>query len=375
MTGRRRAEAGHNLSLTICGEGSLQILVASATTMKRAAVVVAGVLALGAPGWAQSGKPPASSVLRIGGSSTVYPILQRAIQAFRASAAANAKAPIELSESGTSAGFRAFCNGQIAITNASRPISARELKVCAAKGVRFIELPLAFDAITVVVNPRNDWARLISTKELARLWGRAAQGRIRRWSQVNIDWPERPLKLCAPGQDSGTFDYFNKAINGNPANGRTDVVGSEDDSVLVNCVASDPNAIGYFGIGYFQANRNRLRALAVVGPKGLVVPSLATVQRETYVPLSRPLFVYVNDGALRSSDLVRRFVTYTVQNGLRLAQDAGTVPLPASTYRLVEGKLYRHVLGTAFGGDLPVGEGLANTLRRSLDSIKKPEFR
>ncbi len=335
--------------------------------IRATAALLLGVVGWSAPAWAQS--------LRIGGSSTVFPIMQEAIKGFRASSSAQAKAPIQLSETGTSAGFRQFCGGQLPIANASRPINSRELKLCQAKGVQFIELPIAFDALTVAVNPRNDWARLISTKELARLWGRAGQGRITRWSQVNIDWPNRPIKLCAPGKDSGTFDYFNKAINGEATNARTDVVSSEDDNVLVKCVAGDPNAIGYFGYAYFNANRKSLRALTVVGPKGPVAPSVATVQNETYAPLSRPLFVYVNDKALRSNDLVRRFITYTVQNGLVLSEKAGAIPLPSSTYRIVESKLYRHVLGTAFGGDLPVGQGLGNTLRRSLDSIKKPEFR
>ena len=305
----------------------------------------------------------------------MFPIMEEAIKGFRAAAPAHARASIQINETGTSAGFRQFCSAQLPIANASRPINRRELKLCSAKGVRFIELPIAFDALTVVVNPRNDWARLITTRELARLWGRDGQGRITRWSQVNIDWPDRPIKLCAPGKDSGTFDYFNKAINGDATNARTDVVSSEDDNVLVRCVADDPNAIGYFGYAYFNANRQRLRPLTVVGPKGPVAPSLATVQNETYAPLSRPLFVYVNDSALRGNDLVRRFITYTMRNGLKLSARAGYIPLPASTYRLVESKLYRHVLGTAFGGDLPVGQGVGNTLRRSLESIKKQEFR
>lgn len=337
--------------------------------------LLSGTLLLSAPGWAQPSQPAGSGGLRIGGSSTVFPILERAIESFRAASPANARAPIELSESGTSAGLRALCSGRLPIANASRPINSRELKTCRANGVRFIELPIAFDAITVVVNPRNDWARLISTRELARLWGSAAQGRITRWNQVNIDWPERPLKLCAPGRDSGTFDFFNKAISGDANNARQDVTSSEDDNVLVRCVASDPNAIGYFGFSYYAANRARLRALSVVGPRGPVTPSVASVQRETYVPLSRPLFLYVNDEQLRRSELARRFLTHTIQNGLRLAEAAGAIPLPASTYRLVETKLYRHVLGSAFAGDLPVGQGLGETLRRSLDSIKKPQFR
>lgn len=365
-----------NLSLTRHPPRLQQILEAVTTAMTRAtALLLIAVLGSVAPGWTQAVKPAGPQAVRVGGSSTVFPIIEQAIRGFRAASAANAKAPIQLSETGTSDGFRQFCSGQLPIANASRPINARELKLCRQKGVQFIELPIAFDALTVAVNPRNDWARLISTKELARLWSRGAQGRITRWSQVNLDWPDRPIKLCAPGKDSGTYDYFNKAINGDASNARNDVVSSEDDTVLVKCVAGDPNAIGYFGYAYFNANRNRLRALTVVGAKGAVAPSVASVQKETYSPLSRPLFIYLNDDSLRRNELVRRFITYTVQNGLVLSEKAGYIPLPASTYRIVESKLYRHVLGTAFGGDLPVGQGLGNTLRRSLDSIKKPEFR
>ena len=271
--------------------------------------------------------------------------------------------------------MRRFCQGQLLIANASRPINSRELKACRSKEIQFLELPIAYDAITVVVNRRNDWAKLITTRELARLWGRQAQGRIQRWNQVNIDWPERPIRLCAPGKDSGTYDMFNKAISGESDNARQDVVSSEDDAVLVKCVASDPNAIGYFGYSYYAANRDKLRALPIVGPKGPVAPSAESVQRETYLPLSRPLFLYVNDGELSRSDLGRRFLSWTLRNGLRLTQEVGLIPLPSSTYRLVESKLYRHVLGTAFGGDLPVGQGVGDTLRRSLERLKRPQFR
>lgn len=345
---------------------------ATATPVKRSfrrTPLAAIGLALAAwPAWA------APEPLRIGGSSTVYPILQQAVRAFQAS---QPKPPVafSLEESGTSAGFRAFCQGRLSVANASRPINARELQQCRQRGVGFIELPIAFDAVTVVVNPRNSWATLISLAELRRLWSRAAEGRIQRWSQVNADWPDRPIKLCGPGKDSGTYDYFNKAINGDAADSRRDYTASEDDAVLVRCVASDPDALGYFGYAYYEANRSRLKPLMVVGKAGPVAPTPQTVQQQRYVPLSRPLFVYVSDRDLRGQDGLRRFVTRTVQNGLRLVKQAGYIPLPADTYRLVEAKLYRHVLGTAFGGDLPVGLSISQTLRLSLEAVKKPQFR
>jgi phosphate transport system substrate-binding protein len=304
----------------------------------------------------------------------VFPVMQAAVQAYQ-KAGANRQVRFELKETGTSAGFRQFCRGQLFLANASRPISAKELKACAAKGVSFLELPIGFDAITVVVNPKNTWASRITTGELSRLWSQAAAGKVTRWSQVNLDWPDRPIRLCGPGKDSGTFDYFNKAINGNDKNSRADVFTSENDNDLVTCVAGNPDALGYFGYAYFQSNSKRLKALSVVGSKGPAYPSPQSVQKESYVPLSRPLFIYVNDQALRSQPELRKFIAFTMQNGLKLVKQAGYIPMPSSTYRLVESKLYLQVLGSAFGGDLPVGLTTGQALQRSLDSIKKSEFR
>lgn len=317
---------------------------------------------------------PTGAALRISGSSTVFPILEQAVRAFQATRP-SPPVSISLREVGSTAGFREFCRGALPLANASRPINSSELRQCRARGVTFIELPIAFDAITVVVNPRNTWATRISTEELRRLWGRAAERRIRRWNQVNAAWPDRPIRLCGPGPDSGTFDYFNKAIHGDPADSRRDVTTSEDDHVLVRCVSTDINALGYFGYAYYAANRSRLRSLAVVGPAGAVQPSIAAVQQQRYVPLSRPLFLYVNDRQLLSRAELRRFVTFTLRNGLHLVKQAGTIPLPPDTYRLVETKLYRHVLGTAFGGDLPVGLSISQALQRSLEALKKPAYR
>lgn len=310
--------------------------------------------------------------IHIGGSSTVFPILVEAQKAYRQ--AGNTVA-IDLHESGTSDGLRHFCAGHLEIANASRPISSKELKACASNGITFIELPLAFDALTVVVHPSNTWATAISTKELARLWGRQAQGRVDRWDEVNADWPKRPIKLCGPGKDSGSFDYFNKAINGSADNSRADYTSSEDDMLIVRCVASNPNALAYFGYSYYANNRQKLRAVPVSAGAAAVMPSLANVQAGRYQPLGRPLFVYINDKSLQERSDVRAFTTYLVRNGLRFVEKAGMIPLPASTYRLVETKLYRRVTGTAFGGDLPVGLSIGEALRRSFDQDKRPQYR
>jgi len=313
--------------------------------------------------------------IRISGSSTVYPIVQAGISAFRQTAAGKG-VKISLKETGSTAGFRDLCSGRVEISNASRPINTKELKACAAKGIRFIEVPLAFDALSVVVHPGNNWSKAVSTQQLSLLWNRNAQGRINRWNQVNPAWPKRPIKLCGAGGDSGTFDYFNKAINGDEDNSRRDYTASEDDNVVVNCVAGDPQALGYLGYGWFRSNSGRLKALAVVNPKGKpVLPSVQSVLQGQYQPLSRPLFIYVNDQSLLESSEVRNFTAFLIRNAPSLVAKANYIPLPDSTIRLVETKLYRHVLGTSFGGDLPVGLTIGDALQRSFDQHKRPEFR
>lgn len=171
-------------------------------------------------------------------------------------------------ENGTSAGFREFCSGKTAISNASRPINSKELAACKAAGVSFYELPIGFDAITVVVHPSNTWARDITVGELKKLWSRSAQNKVMSWNQVRTSWPAQPIKLFSPGRDSGTFDYFTKAITGEQGNSRVDTISSENDNVLVKGVASNGLGMGYFGFAYYQGNANKLRALAIVGPKG-----------------------------------------------------------------------------------------------------------
>jgi phosphate transport system substrate-binding protein len=315
------------------------------------------------------------ATIRIDGSSTVFPFTRTAIESFQASSGTQGSA-FWLSESGTTAGFRRFCSGDTAISNASRPINTEELDQCRQAGVEFIELPVAFDAISVVVHPSNTWARTITLEQLRRLWNKDAEGKVKQWSQVDPQWPDRPIRLFGPGAESGTYDYFNKAVNGDPTNTRSDVVTSEDDNVLVDAVAQDPLSLGYFGFEYLQGNRDRLKPLALVQSDGsAVLPSVEAVQNDTYRPLARPIFLYVNDEQLQRSRVLRAFIDHTVANGARIAAKAGSIPLIDSTYRLTESKVYKRVRGTAYDGRLPIGLTLGEVLNRSLDQDKKPEFR
>ncbi|WP_411871523.1 PstS family phosphate ABC transporter substrate-binding protein [Vulcanococcus limneticus] len=338
------------------------------------ACLLAALLLSIRPGAAQTAGSEPSSTVRINGSSTVLPLAREALRSFQAGGQ-NRGSRFELGGSGTSAGFRQFCDGRLSIATASRPINSAELKQCKARGVRFLELPIAFDAITVVVHPSNRWLDQITTAQLSTLWNRKAEGAVRRWKQVDPAWPDRAIRLCGPGQDSGTFDTFNKAINGQEDDSRRDYIASEDDDVLVRCVASNPDALGYFGYDYYQSNRKALKALAVVGPRGPVLPSQATVQQSLYIPLSRALFLYVNERDLQKKPVLRQFVNATVQQGTILAQRSGVIPLPDSTYRLVAAKLYRTISGTAFDGNLPVGLSLGKILQRSFAEHKQPQFR
>ena len=216
----------------------------------RSFLVIAGCSAL--IGLAGSSAESADTI-RISGSSTVFPITKAAIQGYRTTGQGKS-VDFDIKETGSTAGFREFCNGNIPLANASRPISGKELKRCAENGINFIELPIAFDAITVVVNPGNDWARSMTVNELSRLWNKSAQRTVNRWNQVNLDYPDQPIKLCGPGNESGTYDVFNKTINGSKTNSRTDYLASEDDNELVKCVADNRQALAYFGYAYYKNN-------------------------------------------------------------------------------------------------------------------------
>ncbi len=298
--------------------------------------------------------------IRVDGSSTVYPITEAAAEGFQK--AQGGKVRVTVGVSGTGGGFKKFCRGETDISNASRPILAKEIADCKAAGINFIELPVAYDALTVVVNPQNNWATNLTVAELKKIW--EPNSTINNWSQVRQGFPNVPLKLFGPGADSGTFDYFTEAINGKSKVSRKDYTASEDDNVLVQGVSRERGALGYFGYAYYAENRNRLKAVAINGGKGPVLPSEKTVLNGTYQPLSRPIFIYVNAKSAQRPE-VRQFVTYYLNNAPAIVKKVKYVPLPTSAYRTVLANFNKNRVGTIFGGEEAVGLTITQLLRRT----------
>ena len=285
----------------------------------------------------------------------MQPITQAAAELFREQ---NPKARISVGGAGTSDGFEAFCQGDTQISDASRPIDvAEEVPVCEENGVEFIEIPVAFDGISVVVNEQNDFASDVTSEQLKTLWEPAAEGEITRWSQVNPQWPDEEISLYGPGTESGTYEFFNETIVGNEEEvNRTDYEASEDDNVLVQGVAGDQNALGYFGFSYYENNLGKLKALSLDGVK----PSAETIRSGEY-GLSRPIFIYVSTKALKNNDAVKPFVDFYLseQNLDRLVEAAKYVTLPGSLADESRAQYQDRTTGTVFteagepkGGDL-----------------------
>ena len=294
-----------------------------------------------------------SNVVKIDGSSTVYPITEAVAEEFQKAEKNAIKVTVGIS--GTGGGFKKFCRGEIDISDASRPILKKEMEACAAAGIKYFELPVAFDALTVVINPKNTFIKQLTVEELKKMWEPAAQGKITRWNQVNPAWPDQPLKLFGPGADSGTFDYFTEAVVGKSKSSRGDFTASEDDNVLVQGVTQDVNALGYFGYAYYAENTAKLKAAPIVNPKGkAVLPSMESVLSGAYEPLSRPIFIYVSEKAYQRSE-VKKFVEFYMKHGAKLSREVKYVPLPDKAYATNLDHLKKGKLGTAFGGVAEVG--------------------
>jgi phosphate transport system substrate-binding protein len=318
------------------------------------AALVVGATALAAPVHAQ--------LVKIDGSSTVFPVTEAVAEDFQKAKKGAMKVTVGIS--GTGGGFKKFCRGETDISNASRPILKAEMAECQKAGIDYYELPVAFDALTVVVNPKNSFVRQLTVAEMKKMWEPAAQGKVTRWNQVNPAWPDAPMKLFGPGADSGTFDYFTEAVVGKSKSSRGDFTASEDDNVLVQGVSRDVNGLGYFGYAYYIENKDKLKAVPIVNEKGQAVePSMEAVLQGSYSPLARPIFVYVNAKALGRPE-VREFVEYYMKNGAKLAREVKYVPLPDAAYKTAWEHVQKGKKGTVFGGTAEVGVTIEELLRR-----------
>jgi phosphate transport system substrate-binding protein len=301
-----------------------------------------------------------ADTIKIDGSSTVYPITEAVAEDFQI--AKKGKTRVTVGISGTGGGFKKFCRGEVDITNASRPIKQKEIDKCKKAGIEYVEMPVAFDALTVVINPKNNWSKTITVAELKKMWEPAAQNKTTRWNQINPAWPDAEFKLYGPGADSGTFDYFTEAVVGKAKSSRGDFTASEDDNVLVQGVSRDKNGLAYFGFAYYVENKKKLNAVAVDGGNGGVLPSSATVENGTYQPLSRPIFIYVNVKSAKRPE-VRELIDFYMTKGPALVEEVKYFPLPKAVYSLNLENLDKKKVGTVFGGESKMGMKIEDVMR------------
>lgn len=318
---------------------------------------ILGFVFLSGAGAAVQAKP----LVKIDGSSTVFPVTEAVSEDFQI--AKKGAVMVTAGISGTGGGFKKFCRGEIDIVNASRPILSSEMEQCRQNGVQYIEMPIAFDALTVVVNPGNDWIKSMTVAELKKIWEPAAQEKILNWNQVNPAWPNARIKLFGAGADSGTFDYFTEAVVGKAKSSRGDFTASEDDNVLVQGVASDLNALGFFGFAYYIENHKKLKAVAIDNGSGGILPSMLTVQNGSYQPLSRPLFIYVNAKSAGKPE-VREFVIFYMQHAQQLVEEVRYFPLKKEFYDFNLKHLQNKTLGTVFGGEAGMGISIEDLYKR-----------
>ncbi len=302
----------------------------------------------------------AAETIKIDGSSTVYPITEAVAEDFQI--AKKGKVRVTVGISGTGGGFKKFCRGEIDISDASRPIKQKEIDKCKKAGVEYVEMPVAFDALTVVINPKNNWSKTMTVAELKKMWEPAAQGKITKWNQINPTWPAEEFKLFGPGADSGTFDYFTEAVVKKSKSSRGDFTASEDDNVLVQGVKSDKNSLGYFGFAYYVENKKKLNAVAIDGGKGGVLPSAKTVANGTYAPLSRPIFIYVNIKSAKKPE-VREFLDFYMKKGPALVKEVKYFPLSKEVYALNLEHLDKKRIGTVFGGESKMGMKIEDVMK------------
>jgi phosphate transport system substrate-binding protein len=300
--------------------------------------------------------------ISIDGSSSVYPITEAVAEEYRLR---HGDIRVTVGVSGTGGGFKKFARGETDISNASRPIKEPEIKACADANIGFIEIPVAYDGLAVVVSPANDFVSYLTVEELKRIWEPAAQKKILSWKQVRPEFPDVPLRLYGAGTSSGTYDYFTEAIVGKAKASRGDYTASEDDNVLVQGVSTDKGALGFFGLAYYTENKSKLKLVGIDAGKGPVYPTDSTVRTGTYAPLSRPEFIYVNARSA-SSPVIQDFVRFYMDHAPQLVQEVGYVPLPAEAYKLGYSRFLKKKTGSMFVNKSTVGADLVQLMKEGL---------
>jgi phosphate transport system substrate-binding protein len=324
--------------------------------MKPALYVIASFAALAAV------PAPALADVAIDGSSTVFPISEAFAEEFQI----ETQTRVTVGISGTGGGFRRFCRGEIDISGASRPISKDEIAACEAAGIEYIELPIALDAIAVIVNLQNDWAECMTVEELKTIWEPGAQEKIDNWNEVRDDFPDTELSLYGPGVDSGTYDYFTAAVVGEEHSSRGDYTATEDDNIIIQGVSTDEGALGFLGLAYLTENEGVVKAVGIEQEDGsCVLPSVETARDASYQPLSRPLFMYVNKARAEENEDVRNYVEFVLnpENAVELVGEVGYVPLPEEAFEMGQAKFEARKTGTFFGGESKIGVKIEDLLR------------
>ena len=303
------------------------------TKMKNIVKILIGIttmalVACGGSGEKSNEKSSLTGNVKVDGSSTVYPITEAVAEEFRS---VEPGVNVTVGVSGTGGGFKKFMRGEIDINDASRPIKSKEADACAEIGIDFVELSVAYDGLAVLVNPENDWVDYFTVEELEKIWSPDAQGKVMYWNQVREGWPNEELRLFGPVTASGTYDYFAEAVCGKKVGTRGDYTASEDDHVLVQGIATDKSALGFFGLAYYEENKDKLRLVGVDNGNGVVIPTMETVSNGTYAPLSRPIFIYVSSEAAKKEE-VNTFVNFYLESAASLVSEVGYIPLQEKEY-------------------------------------------
>jgi phosphate transport system substrate-binding protein len=300
-------------------------------------------------------------LVKVDGSSTMFPVTEAVAEQFQIRNRGTVRVTVGIS--GTTGGFRKFCRGETDLHDASRPILASEMEACRAAGVKYFEIPVAFDALTVAVNPWNTWVESITLEQLKRIWEPAAQGKVVRWNQIDPAWPDAPIVLFGADADSGTFDYFTQAVVGRARSSRGDYLGSQNDHVLVNGIETNRYSLGYIPYAYYAPHAGRMKALAIDAGRGPVSPGAENVLNGSYAPLSRPLFIYVSARSAQRPE-VREFVEFFLAHGGPLIEATRYLPLGDAAYAAALRNFRNGKLGTAFGGRPEVGLRVEEVLER-----------